>query len=333
VDEQHPIDLLESSYRGRTYSVNWKNTLPIHESNKLVAGVEYQKEEGESSYYSDGYYGAYDDIFEKQDHGIASFYAQDMMRYEDRFFGTVGIRYDDSDRFDGHFTFRLTGTGYPFNRSTKLSGSVGTGFKAPSLFQLYSAYGSEDLDPEKSTGFDIGIEQFIDEKRVSVGLTYFYNTFEDMIDFDTATYSYMNIAEARTQGIEIFTHFNPAAYFTGRLWYTYTDTEDETTGEDLLRRPRHKFGLSGNVNYPEKLNITPSIVYVGKRDDLDFGTYPAARAVLDSYVLCDVAAAYDVFRHFQAFFKVNNLFDQQYKPVLGYDAPGIGFFAGLKISK
>ena len=332
-DDDHPFDFSESTYQGTTKEFNWKNTIPFHENNTLIAGLEYRHDEGESYYFSDGIYGPYEYVFEKQHTAIKSFYAQDVISYRKRFFGTLGIRYDDSDRFDGAFTYRLTGAVFPFNTTTKLKATVGSGFKIPTLFQLYSMFGNEHLVPQKNTGIDIGIEQSIEKARASIGITYFYNAFKDLIDFDPVTYTYLNIAEATTTGIEIYSYFVPSGSFTGRVWYTFTDAKDDTAGERLLRRPRHKFGISANYNYREKLNITPSVIYVGEREDMDYSIYPVARTTLRSYVLANLAASYDFVRYFQGYVKIDNLFDQQYEEVFGYGARGIGVYAGVTISK
>lgn len=74
---------------------------------------------------------------------------------------------------------------------TKIKGTFGTGFKAPSLYQLFAPptlwgpIGNKNLNPEKSKGWDFGIEQDLFKERLFLGATLFRNDFKDLIQFDT----------------------------------------------------------------------------------------------------------------------------------------------------
>jgi vitamin B12 transporter len=227
-------------------------------------------------------------------------------------------------------TFRIASAIIIEQSGTKLKGSAGTGFKAPTLYQLYSDYGDENLKPEDSIGWDIGLEQSVFEKKLIVGATYFYNEFENMIDFDSATWTYVNVAEAETKGVEIFGTAQPAEHLDVRVSYTYTDTEDRATGNRLIRRPKNKFGIDFDYRFLEAANLNMGIVYVGMRDDDDFAAYPATRINLDGYILANLAGAYRITKHIELFGRAENLFDQDYEEVTGYGTPGISGFGGIK---
>jgi len=332
MDVDHPVDLSRDSYEGKIVKLDWQNNFYLHETNTVTIGVETEKEQAESDYYSESMFGPYSSIFEKETARTTGCYLQDQIKLKDSFFTTLGARLDDHSDFGSEVTYRIA-TAYVIKQAgTKFKGSYGTGFKAPSLYQLYSAYGDENLDPEESTGWDIGVEQALLDGRLEVGATYFSNDFEDLIDYDFATSTYNNIAQAEASGFELFATAQPTEDLTLRASYTYTDTEDKTTGEDLLRRADNKFGLNANCRFVGKANLNVGITYVGERHDIetDYSTYASTRVKLDAYTLVNVAASYDITRNIQIFTRVENLFDEEYEEVSGYATAGFSAFSGLK---
>ncbi|UEM17602.1 TonB-dependent receptor [Bradyrhizobium barranii subsp. barranii] len=144
---------------------------------------------------------------------------------------------------------------------TKFKGSYGTGFKAPTLNQLYVSFpaffffANPNLKPEESVGYDAGFEQPLFGDRVRFGSTYFRNNITDLIQstFDPLTFTSTNtnIGKAITEGTESFV----AAAITDRLRvradYTFTRAVDATAGLELLRRPKEKW--SANVIWNPEL--------------------------------------------------------------------------------
>jgi len=181
------------------------------------------------------------------------------------------------------------------------------------------------------------VEQSLFDKKLILGVTYFSNEFDELIEFEliefeSGTYKYINVAEAEAKGVEVFASARPIDDLTFRASYTYTDTEDKETGKDLLRRAQNKFGLDVNYQFMDKGNVNLSLVYVGKRDDNDYSTWPATRVELDDYVLANLAASYDITRNIQVFGRVENLLDEDYEEVKGFGTPELSAFAGCKLS-
>jgi vitamin B12 transporter len=184
------------------------------------------------------------------------------------------------------------------------------------------------LAPEESIGWDIGLEQSFFDGKLIMGATYFQNDFKEMIEFNSATWTYNNVAKANTSGIELFASAQPIDNLSIYACYTYTSTEDETTGEELLRRPKDKFDLNLNYRFVENGNVNLGVVYVGKRFDYDYSLYE--RVEMDGYVLVNMSASYKIFKIVQIFGRIENLLDEEYEQVIGYGTPGISAFAGLK---
>lgn len=329
-DAQHPFDFSKGHYDGQLLKFDWQHTLNLHKTNALTFGFEFEEEEGESKW--EDQWGV--SIFPKKTANIKGYYIQDQIKLWDRFFTTIGVRIDDHSRFGTETTYRIAPAYLIKETDTKIKGTFGAGFKAPSLYQLFAPatlwgpIGNKDLKPEKSKGWDFGIEQDLLKHKVSFGATYFRNDFKDLIDFDFSK-GYVNIAKAKTEGTELFASVKPIDNLTARINYTYTDTEDKKTGKPLLRRPRNKMGLDLNYHFLDKGNVNLGAIYVGKRDD--WKPYPVLGKI-GGYTLVNLAASYDITKNFQIFGRVDNLFDKDYVEVSGYGTPGLSFFGGIKLS-
>lgn len=331
-DDAHPLDRLRSQFTGSMLKFDLLNTYSIDKDQRLVLGIETEKERGDSDYASDGEFGPFNTTFAKKDARTNGYFAQAILGGVTDLFTSFGIRVDDHDRFGSEVTWRIAPTYLIRPTDTRLKASVGTGFKAPSLYQLYSEFGREDLDPEESLSYDVGIEQSFQERALTLGISLFRNDFDNLISFDPNTFIFENIAEATTQGIE----FTAVAPLTEQLsirgGYTFTDTEDEATGEELLRRSKHRANLDLDYAFVPEAHGHVGVLYIGKRDDNDFATFPATRVELSDYALVYLAGSYDLNSSLSLFARVDNLFDKEYQEVLGFGTPGTSAFGGVKVS-
>ncbi len=332
-DVGQPKEFMRSSYEGKMNKFSWEHNLFIHDTNTLTLGLETEEEEIDSNYYSKSHGFTTKTSIEDESARTSSAYIQDQINLWNSWFTTLGLRVDDHEEFGTETTYRITSSYLVQQTGTKIKGTFGTGFKAPSLYQLYSPqYGNEDLDAEESKGWDIGLEQTLLGDKLSLGMTYFYNDIEDLIEFDNSLYR--NVDEAETKGIELYSTFRPINALTLSASYTYTDTEDESTGEELLRRPEHKFSFDFNYSFLNRGNVNVGLDYVGTREDevWDPVSYSTSRVELDEYYLARLAASYKVLKHVEIFGRVENLFDEDYQEVKGYGTPGISAYGGIKLS-
>ncbi len=331
-DADHPTDFSRGSYDGEELKFDWQHNLYLHETNTLTLGVENEEERGKSDYYSESVWGAYTSIFDKKTARTTSYYLQDQVKLWDSWFTTLGVRLDDHSKFGTKVTYRVASAYLIPHTGTKLKGTYGTGFKAPSLYYLYSEYGDENLAPEESTGWDAGVEQSFFGKKLIMEATYFSNKFDNMIEYDSSTWRFTNVASAKTKGVELSASIRPIDDLSLRANYTYTETEDKTTGEELLRRPKNKLGINANYRFFDKGNVNLGIAYVGDRKDNDYSTWPATRVELPSYTLVNLATSYQITKNIQVFGRAENLLNKGYEEVKGYGTPGISAFAGAKMS-
>jgi vitamin B12 transporter len=221
--------------------------------------------------------------------------------------------------------------------NTKFKTTIGTGFKAPSLYYLYDpAYGNEKLNPEKSFGWDFGIEQFLFAQNLSFGTTFFYNKFSNMFGYDK-NFKTININLAITKGLEVYLEAKPFDELILKANYTFTDARDISPNSSdfdkkLLRRPESKLGFYSSYSFIPKANINAEVIWVGVREDMDFSTYPSKRVELKGYVLLNLAAHYNLFDFLRLNARVENILDTDYEDVFGYGTAGLSFYGGIRIT-
>src|SRR5208282_3817823 len=128
-----------------------------------------------------------------------------------RLYGTASVREDDNSSFGKTTTWRLASSYFVPVTETQLKASYGTGFKAPTLTQLYVAPSANPaLQPETSRGYDAGFEQPLFGKQASFGAAYFHNSIKDLITFaPVAPFQNVNINQATTYGAEAFVAVRP----------------------------------------------------------------------------------------------------------------------------
>jgi vitamin B12 transporter len=259
--------------------------------------------------------------------------------FADRFFVVSNVRFDDYDSFGEHTTWRIAPVFIVPWTDTKLKATYGTGFKAPTLTELYVnnpsflVVGNPNLLPESSTGYDAGFEQPLFRDVVRVGATYFHNDITNLIEGTTnpTTFvsTYINVDHATTQGAEAFVAFALNNRLNLRVDYTYTQAIDDTTGLELLRRPMNKASLTATWRATDRLTVTGQVIYVGPW--LDYNRAGTAELMAPGYTLVNLTANYAVTDRITTFARINNLLNQQYEDPLGFLRPGFGIYGGLSV--
>ncbi|HNZ32007.1 MAG TPA: TonB-dependent receptor [Smithellaceae bacterium] len=328
-DDAHTTENEDSWYKGNNTKFEWQHNFSPVGWSIITSGFEYEEEEG-SSYYRSG---TYISKIGKNSVNNTACYLQDQLKFWDRLFIALGIRVDDHEIFGVESTYKISAAYFMPQTGTRLKANWGTGFKAPSIYQLYSNYGDPNLKPDESRSYDFGFEQSFLKDKLSFDLTYFHNDFENMVDWDSLTWKYKNIGKAVTKGFEFGTKIKPMDNLTIKASYTYTDTEDKDTGLELLRRPKVQANLSVDWKFIEKANLNLGMTYVGDRKDVIYdASWTQVRITDKAYTTARVALSYDVTKNFQLFARAENLLDEKYEDVHGYAMPGLSFYGGIKAS-
>ena len=274
----------------------------------------------------------------------------------------AGLRRERNEAFGG-FTTARGGAAYWLG-GTKLRASVGTAFKEPSFFENYATgyvTGNPALLPERSVGWDAGLEHAWLGGRLALSATWYAERFRNLIQYTFApptptSPNYDNIAAANAAGLELQARVRPAAAVSVVAQYTWTHTVAEDSGFDgaayaqgqpLLRRPANAGSLTATAGFgPQGRRGSASLTayWAGRRLDEDFSTYPATRVTLPAYVRLDLASevplvqgdgdgAADGARPAVALtVRVENLLDHRYQQVLNFPARRRAFFVGLRVS-
>ncbi|MDG5496078.1 TonB-dependent receptor [Niveispirillum sp. BGYR6] len=238
---------------------------------------------------------------------------------------TAGGRVDDHDAFGSKATYRLTGAYQVPQSGTILRASYGTAHKAPTLYQLYEpSYGNAKLRPEEAKGMDAGIEQPLLDGKVTLGASLFRNLYDNLIGFTSA---YVNVAKARTQGVELTFQARPVESLLLSANYTYLDATDRVTGRDLPRRPHHTVNASIDWNVTDALMLGTALRYTGKQLD----TASARSATLDSSTVLDATVRWQAWEQVSLFGRIDNVLDADYQEVLNYRAPGRSAYGGVQV--
>ncbi len=316
------------------YKLELLNHLYLNDNNLLSFGFEMEEEKANTDYYSTSSWGSFNSSFLPRSAQTKALFLQDKFKLKN-FFVTAGIRYDIHQKFGDVFTYRVAPAYFISSTGTKLKATFSTGYKTPSLFNLFDpSFGNPDLKPEKSKGWDAGIEQFI-SNDFELSAVYFNYSFVDLIGFDAA-FKPVNINKASSKGVEIEANYKMNNFAKFNLSYTYTKAVDESDGankeDQLIRRPEHKAVFGVEFSPIEKLDVNASVRYVGKRYDNDFSVWPAKRTELKEYTIADMIIGYEIMKNARLYLKVDNLLNTDYEEVLYYGTLGRSFYLGVNIS-
>jgi vitamin B12 transporter len=288
----------------------------------LVYGLDFQQEELTSD--------------ETLDRDQQAYYFEYQGAFGARFFIGIGARYDDNDDFGTHTSTRLSGAyvhELGSGASLKYRLSVGSGFRAPSLYEIAYNRGPFAFPPasvvtlreESSSGSDLGIE-YDSTGGLHFEITYFDQEIEDELFFDLVGFSgYLQSPGTSTsQGIEVAVRAP-----LGDRWqilgnWTHNETED-TANEQRLRRPEN-LGNVG-IEYRSASGKSSFIAsYRVSQDSIDIGGI-----ALDDYEILDVSWAYAFNATFELYARLENAADEDYQEVIGYNTAGRAAYGGVRL--
>lgn len=315
---------------GRRTKVDWRGVSLLMPGQTLVTGLEHEIE-------SMGSTGV------KADNGNSGGYAELQSEFAQRFFITSNVRHDINERFGEATTYRIAPALLVPWTETRLKASYGTGFKAPTLNQLFVNFlptfvANPNLQPEESMGYDVGFEQPLFDNRVRFGATYFHNDITNLISgtgiVTTVPFTVrtnINIGKAETSGVEAFVSVKPVDWLWFRADYTYTDAFDATTNQRLLRRPRNKASFTAAWMPIEPLTLSATVLYVGEWIDGN-RDFSIPRLVAPGFTVVNVAGDYKVNEYVKVFARIDNLFNERYEDPTGFLRPGFAVYAGMRLN-
>ncbi|MET3711208.1 vitamin B12 transporter [Sphingomonas trueperi] len=307
-------------YRGRAERYTYQGDATLAEQLRLVFGAEHEQSRIR---YDEGFGSA-----GRYSVGITSFYGQAIVTPVAPVTLTGGIRHDDHDTFGGHWTWNGD-LAVRATASTVLHASFGEGFKAPTLYQLYSAYGDRALRPETAKSYEAGVRQTLAGGKVALGATWFHRDSDNQIDYNFDTSTYYNLNKTRAEGVELEALLQPVTALTVRANFTHVFSENRSAGylgNDLPRRPRDTANVSADYRFPFGLAIGGTVTMVGDSFN-DVGN----RTPIDGYALASVRAEMPVTKLLSVYGRVDNIGDVRYQQITGYGTYGRAAFGGVRV--
>ena len=302
-------------YLTRRDSLLWQNDFRLSDTQRLIAGVDYVHERGETR---DTFAGVpqYDD----SRHDTAAFGGW-QARFG-AFDSELSLRHDDNSEFGGATTGSAA-LGWRYEDFARVYASYGEGFRGPTLNEQFSPgfggqfAGNPALDPERSHSTELGIE-LTPWTGQRFGANLYTTRVSDLISFSGPDFQAENIARTRIDGAELTWDAHVDAWLA-HVAYTFEDAEDEATDQQLLRRPKNKLDAVVERRFGERFRAGAELVYADQADDIG-GTE------LPSYAIVNLRGTWTVSADWSLIARVENLFDKDYALVHGYNTPGLSGF-------
>jgi outer membrane receptor for ferrienterochelin and colicin len=294
----------------------------------FTLGYEFQK-----NYYKDWKFWTGEDLT------THSLFCQDEMDF-DPFTLVLGARVDQHNWWGSH-VLPSASLLYKLAENIRLKAMVGPGFRSPKLVQIGDVcyekdgvllQGNPNLGPEKSLGYQLGTEYEV-TKNLLTKVYLFRNDLTDMIErYDTGVkkqglpiFGFQNVGEVYTQGVEMEVSARFTGGLSGKLGYTFLDSQYKKTGKKLIYTPDHKLHLGFGFKQPDYgLGIDLKGEYIGKRYENKANTKE-----LGDYFLTQLKVNKDILKWLRAYISVKNIFDTKYEEVTGVEMPGREFRGGL----
>ena len=313
--------------------LEWQHNFQITKLLLLSAGYQFREQQGEN-----------DSGLTNRILSSHAGFAQAQFNLWDRVFATAGVRHDSYNVFGDATTYRLTGGYMHKETDTKLRAGYSTGFRAPSMNELYFPnFGNPNLGPEKSQSMDVGIDQYFFSKQLKFTGGFFWNRYRNLITttfdpgfcapFSTFGFCPQQLGEASTKGWEAglsYTYSSDKPFLKSLILqaqYTNTLTRDLESQSRLPRWPTDQWSATISYQPIDPLWITLTGRYVGSR----FNT-TGDRQQLPAFDVWSLAVTYDVTKRMQAYLRAENLFNEKYEEIISGGTPIRSIFGGLRFT-
>lgn len=303
-DRYYPIGFT-TNFEGDRREFSYQGTVDVAGQGTFVFGAETSEE----TFTADALTGSYriNSVFGDYTRALGE--AVDL---------AMSLRHDDHSVYGGQTTGRLALAWRP-GPDTVVRAALGTGFRAPSLFELYSAFGNPALQPEESRSAELGVEHGFGF-GLTLGATLFHTEIDNLIQFAGASYNQVP-GTSTTRGVELTADYAVTDALSLFGSYTYTDARDRFDAR-LLRVPLHDLTVGITGEFGNGFSGTATVQRVMDRID-------TAGPVPD-YTLANVSIGYALTDNAEAYLRVENLFDEQYQTARGYGTSGRAIYLGVR---
>lgn len=334
-------------YTGSEHFADAFGVMTLSRSLKLTAGIDYRQSRSDQEFFSVGYYGPYQsryapDSLHRRQWGP---YASLNWNGHSGFNAELGGRLVMYAANGSHFVFNANPS-YLIRKKIKLFFNLSSGYRSPSLYQLYSEYGNRFLKPESALTIEGGLQYYSAndkftgravgfDRRVKDGIFFFYNPVSYVSQ-------YINQDKQNDHGMELEATYRLRKNLAFKTFFSYVTGKistrignKDTTYFNLLRRPEISAGLNFSLQVTKRFFISSNLQGFGKRKDayFDNNSFSTVYVNLEAYLLWDMHAEY-VFgkNRFRFFLDLRNIGNSRYTEISGYATQGFNADGGLRFS-
>jgi len=316
----------DNQYRARTQYAELYGSITATKWLTVLVGGDYRWATMHQKYYSESMFGPYDPPAFDSSLKQTSFYASLFFSaFNKKLNIEIGGRTNKHSRYGNNATYSFNPS-YSINKYLRVFGSIASGFKAPSIYQVFDQFsGNLDLQPEKSVNYEFGVQQL--HEKVSSRVVYFHRNIKNGIDYDYINFKYFNFVKQSVDGFELEIAVKPVknlnisanyTLITGNEQTQSRKSTNDTTYNHFLRRPKHNFNLNVSYGFIKGLSAGISAKSVSKRYDV--GGYQKEDVLLDNYFLIGAYAEYKLKERLRFFVDAQNLTNKKFFDLRGYNS-------------
>lgn len=331
-----------NAYEGRTQFAEIFASIKLGSGFTLLQGGDHRWGLMNNDYLSVSSFGPYASNFPDTSLSQSSVYASLMYGSADkRFNAELGGRLNVHSRYGSNHTYTFNPS-YKISEHYRIFGSIASGFKAPSIYQLSMVLPNHRLDPEHSVNYEIGINE--QHKKINNRLVFFYRDIKNGIDYSNGVWpmpsGYFNFQRQIVRGLEYELNYQPTkkwnitanyAFLSARETTQSRHTFKDTVYSYVLRRPKHNINFATGYQFTPGLFASLNAKYVGGRNDV--GGYMSKDVALDSYFFINAYAEYKLKKHFKFFIDMQNITDQHFFDIRGYNAMPFMITGGVTFTR
>lgn len=316
----------DNKYSGRNQYIELYGSVAAAKWLTVLVGGDHRRANMHQKYYSESFFGPYDPpAFDSSLHQTSFYASLFFSALNKKMNAELGARANRHSRYGSNSTFTFNPS-FSITKNWRVFASIASGFKAPSIYQVFDAFsGNTDLQPERSTNYEIGIQQT--HEKISSRIVYFHRDIKNGIDYDYVNFKYFNFVKQKADGLELELSASPVKNLDISANYTLLTGDEQVQSRKsthdtlytyLLRRPKNSFNL--NIGYLFSKGLFASISAKAVSDRYDVGGYQKDDVLLDSYFLLSAYVEYKWKNHFKFFLDAQNITNKKFFDLRGYNS-------------
>lgn len=338
----------KGAYKGKEHYIEAFAGIDLNKTVKLTVGGDFRASNSDQLYSSIGFFGPFKTALGKDSlkQNQVGLYVAANIATQKGFNIEFGNRLNIHSEYGSNYVFNINPS-YLINNKVKLFTNLSSGYRVPSLYQLYSEYGNKQLKPEASLNTELGVQYFSKNNQFNARVVYYNRTIKDVMFFyfNSTTFQalYINQDKQKDNGLELEAAYTGVKNLSLKGFFNFVDGNistktgagEDTTFFNLLRRPKTSFGLNIGYQVTKQLYVSTNIAAFGKREDAYFDntTFTTKYVTLQNYALLNLYTQYSFNKNkVTVFVDVRNILDSDYIEVSGYNALGTTFFGGVRFN-